>query len=873
MPSFKDQAVINLLGKKGSSAKRFFAESTLDIPKGMTAEQYNDRMLKEINEALPKLKQTVATFPDLTAEERIIYNAMIKRLSDARKPNANYADLHGIHSAVQISEPKSLTPAAIAKMIAADELKRRQKGHSASLSDNEFKTAANGFNIGGMIGNVLKGKAMHRIGAGFGPTGAPKPSMYESAPWGVNSLSIEMADKLFASSGLRKNTQKLLYDKFAAALAQEKPYGYVKMPDGTLKNGLEPDSLDAVIRMAASNIISDRSVAKQLSPIDKDIIRKKFMNWESKKDTPMTEALKKLIFNIEAREMGGPVNSGKPYLVGEKGPEIFVPRNAGGIIPNQSSMAQGYNAGGMIQGYNAGGMIKMMLMSMLGMQGGMALGKMSGLPGGEMIGSMLGSMIGFGGMGSGAAGGQKKPVFNSEGGQKAFATIKPLSKMSANLMNMGQAGSEAGAIMTRLGPIFGRLVGAVNPVGLAVAAVSTAVLIGNKRWKDHNEHLRIGALQYGMTAEGAKKAGLKFTDYNSKLGDTVQNIAALREKNQLLYESMQSATTPIKMTIEEYKKLKTEVKSNYAEQIKLINQTSGDANLKKVAEDLKIQLMAVGLSAEEATKKIWAMFKMSNQAAKASTFTLANDRFNSIQTPQDAAAQAVGRYRKAAAEGGVEGAAAVNTGLTAIDTGIEDLITKSKAENKKDKSKPILTQYEAQEKMLNRLNNLELSRVKLTAETRKEMIDQNPALAKVLSPADTLVSLFKKLNLAAKGFTGDLNALGSEATETLSRVADVASAAIAAQNSNQTNGLLKDQYATLGKMEAQYKSLQKAARGQSAVSRTMCSGSNSSTTIPNLETTSSNGPLRTSTPASRRTVTSWSSDLSTEVATTRLLIF
>lgn len=34
-----------------------------------------------------------------------------------------------------------------------------------------------------------------------------------------------------------------------------------------------------------------------------------------------------------AREHGGPVTSGKAFLVGEQGPELFIPRNAGGIIP------------------------------------------------------------------------------------------------------------------------------------------------------------------------------------------------------------------------------------------------------------------------------------------------------------------------------------------------------------------------------------------------------------------------------------------------------------------------------------------------------------------------------------------------------------
>lgn len=35
-----------------------------------------------------------------------------------------------------------------------------------------------------------------------------------------------------------------------------------------------------------------------------------------------------------ARALGGPVSSGRPYLVGEKGPELFTPRSSGRITPN-----------------------------------------------------------------------------------------------------------------------------------------------------------------------------------------------------------------------------------------------------------------------------------------------------------------------------------------------------------------------------------------------------------------------------------------------------------------------------------------------------------------------------------------------------------
>jgi len=804
MPSFKHQAMVNLMGVKGSGAKKFFAESTASIPKGMTADQYNERMLEEINKALPKLKQTIGRF-DLNAEEKAIYNAMIQRLSDARRQT--YGDLHGIHSSLKIAPEKTMTPAAIAKMLAGDELKRRQKGHLVSLSDNAFKTPENGFAIGGLIGNVLKGKAMHRIGAGFGPTGEPKPSMYESAPWGVNSLSIQMAETLFANTGLRKNTQKLFYDKFAAALAKEKPYGYVKDAKGSLKNALEPSVMDSVIRSAASDMIGDKAVLKQLSPIDKEILKTKYLNWESKKDTPLTESLKKLVFNLEGKATGGPVSANTPYVVGEKGPELFVPRNSGGIVPNK---------------YGIGGMIKPLIMSMIGMTAGQSLGQMSGIPGGAFIGSMLGSMLG-GGSGMGRSSKEFTPI--SERGRWSTpigSTVNTGAKgLSAQLGGQTKMLSAYGAKMEALatsggkfGSILGKVALGMTRANLVLAAGTTVAIGLWKAWKNHNEHLRIGMLQYGLTSEAAKKAGLKFTDYNSKLGDTVKNIEALRERNQLLYESMQDAGTPIKLTIEEYKKLRKEVKETYGDQIKLINQTKGKKNTEKLAEDLKIQLMAAGLSAEDATKKIWAMFQMSNKAKDAAAFTLGNSKFNKIKTAQDAAAQAVGGYGNAAKEGGREGAGAVNTGLNAIETGIQDLIDKSKKAAKADKTgnTKVLTEYEAQAKMLERLNRLESSKTLLTKETIAEMTKQNPELKKIINPMDTVVSLWAKMDLAAKGFTGDLSKLGAEAVSTLSKIADGVAEATASANKT---GLLKDQYANLEKLTKQQKALEKAAKGQS----------------------------------------------------------
>lgn len=48
---------------------------------------------------------------------------------------------------------------------------------------------------------------------------------------------------------------------------------------------------------------------------------------------------------LGARAEGGPVSGGMPYLVGEEGPEIFVPTGSGMIVPN-GAMAASSRGGG-----------------------------------------------------------------------------------------------------------------------------------------------------------------------------------------------------------------------------------------------------------------------------------------------------------------------------------------------------------------------------------------------------------------------------------------------------------------------------------------------------------------------------------------------
>ena len=48
---------------------------------------------------------------------------------------------------------------------------------------------------------------------------------------------------------------------------------------------------------------------------------------------------------VPGRAAGGPVSAGRPYLVGERGPELFMPRTSGSIYPNDALGASGVQVG------------------------------------------------------------------------------------------------------------------------------------------------------------------------------------------------------------------------------------------------------------------------------------------------------------------------------------------------------------------------------------------------------------------------------------------------------------------------------------------------------------------------------------------------
>lgn len=493
------------------------------------------------------------------------------------------------------------------------------------------------------------------------------------------------------------------------------------------------------------------------------------------------------------REMGGPVSAGKSYLVGEKGPELFVPRNSGGIIPHYAlggKVKSGKNNYGLLS--SGAGMGAGMVTS--GILGGI-LGK-TGIPGGEIIGQIAGWTAG------------------------AAAAEKLLARFGKTAAVAGEQAAEAGVktgMFAKAGSLLpnvlkGTLFG-ISKLNIALAVGSTALAVGYGQWKKYKESQRLQTLSYGLTAEAAQKAGLRFKNYNQTIKDVLETSKALSVKNQGLYENIASSGTPLNLTISEYKKLRKEVKSTYADQIKLINETNSK-DVGSVATRLKTEFMAAGMSAEDATKKIYAMISASNKQSQAGIATLGNKSFTDIEKPVDVGVAGVKQFDTASRLGNTESqAAALNTALQGIDTGIAGISAESeKAARAAGKTVDAAKiQADAIEQQMKAIGD---GHQKVSNDLIAELAKTNPGIVEFASSQDTVLSLWQKIRIEANGFSGDLTQLNAKQVDALYRLQEAVNKGVAAANAAE-GGVLYKQSKQLETDLAMREKLQKAAQGQS----------------------------------------------------------
>ena len=94
-------------------------------------------------------------------------------------------------------------------------------------------------------------------------------------------------------------------------------------------------------------ILSGQKLSDVLRAIGQDLVRLVFSNMITQ---PLAKGIGTFLSGMRAE--GGPVNAGGAYMVGEKGPELFVPRSSGSIVPNGAMGSSGGGTGGVTVNYN-----------------------------------------------------------------------------------------------------------------------------------------------------------------------------------------------------------------------------------------------------------------------------------------------------------------------------------------------------------------------------------------------------------------------------------------------------------------------------------------------------------------------------------------
>jgi len=356
---------------------------------------------------------------------------------------------------------------------------------------------------------------------------------------------------------------------------------------------------------------------------------------------------------------------------------------------------------------------------------------------------------------------------------------------------------------------------AVAAAGLVapIAAVTAVVVAGVLAWKDYKKGQELNQATFGLTAEAAKKAGLRFTDFGKRVADVASDQRHLANTNKMIYESMKDGGTPFRISIEEYRALKKEVKETFAEQIAAIDRQPKEKVAGAVVR-LKEQLIGAGMSAEEATKKIYTMLQLSNKKDQSISATIGNNKFSVITDSQSAAVSSVNSFGEATRnEGSVEKALSFNNALAATETGINDIIAKRERLVAKDLSGKTksLSYSEAEKIMIDQLNASKEAGTIITEETVDELAKTNPNIKKVINGSDTIVSVWQKIRLQAQGFSGDLSKLSAEQVGVIANVFNAIAASVESTN---RAGILKDQYANLDKLKGQISDYTKALKGQ-----------------------------------------------------------
>jgi len=399
-------------------------------------------------------------------------------------------------------------------------------------------------------------------------------------------------------------------------------------------------------------------------------------------------------------------------------------------------------------------------------------------------GMASGPMAGMGiGMGMGMAGG----MMGGQAGQiMQMASILPM--MAPNLLS---------GIPKMLGNISGGLKGVGGAAGLAgkamgmfanagpllaLTAAITVSYLAFKKFKQEQEQNRIEqSNSIGITEKSAAEAGIKYNNLSNSIKAVNDQLELTRAKGKNAYESLNSSgvqglTLSIKELRDNIKQAKTDQKELVATFTNIDEGTKGQRQQKvlDIATNLKTQMVAAGMSAQDATNEIYSIISASDKASMAFN-AISSKGFREIIDATTAADSMITKLGKNmnTLSGEDLGNAISNTAV-ALEGNFQKLL-KTKDENGK-----ILTQQEAMSKMLSDINSKQGSQTTITQGQIEALKKTQPELAAILNTSDNVAGMYAKWRLLLSGVRTDLSQISSEQAQSLATFEAALDSAISA---------------------------------------------------------------------------------------------
>jgi TP901 family phage tail tape measure protein len=735
LPSMGDQGVINLLGVKGG-ARKDFAVNTAPIAAQMTAAQYSRKMKKAMEKMYPKLVKFVATLPK---EDRGPYIQLLKRFEDGME-NTDFKKLHGVHVQAKRNSggpigggpiqrgryayggPKGAQrPGNPAKRAEWEAARREQQSRDAMAA----KSRAASHQIYGQQA-LTSGLGREAVRTGtttfYNPGAAIQQQMLQPLrnaqlmyTGHLNALSKSIAKSMMNGSVILRASIKTSGSYIGGAY---KDFGTSIVNSG--KAAMQ--RIQASSRTLKAQIIAEQNAyASARYPVGQAPQQGLF-------GPGYIGKYKDLGDGLQSRKVGSLGFRKTEYLVDGTSMTAKQAKAAGVAIPQR--------ANGMSMGAQMG-------IGMAGSMGGMALmqkekvnvlGKeMSGMSAGMgvMIASSVLPMLPIGKM--------AKAAKEGIGG-----VTKAISALRTGAMTAGKV--IAGLL---------RFAKAFGPIGLAISAVFEGFMI-YKRVQDDWQDARMGL---SMTSKAAEQAGIKYFNLQETMKGYLdkQKLVAAAAKGSA---SNAIGIPGLALSVEEMKKAKEEGKG-LKELIESLNRSESKDETQRLINNQKAQMVAAGMSIEEANKKIYGALANSNKSGQVYKL-LADQSFGAIVDKATAAEFSVTNLLNT-----------LNRGDGSVDwykevgSGFEGLInTFSNATNSlvgtKDALGNVIDEYEAYQIVMSKT---EASNPAMNEEIGDEVYSNlaktQPLLASITNSSDTIKGILAKWKLFTAGINIDLSKIDS----------------------------------------------------------------------------------------------------------------